>query len=65
MDSNVKISPTEFVIEPNKEVEVSVTFTPRPEDFKYIQKSSGIEISEIASIKILSGPEPTRGRIRR
>lgn len=65
MDSSVKISPTEVVIPPNKEVEVSVSFTPRQEDFKYIQTTNGVEVSEIASINVLSGPEPTRGRIRR
>lgn len=65
MDSSVKIHPTDLVIEPNKEVEVTVNFTPRPEDFKYIQRTGSIEVSEIASIKILTGPEPTRARIRR
>lgn len=65
MNSSVKIIPNEAIIPPNKEIEISVKFTPRQEDFKFLQNSGATDVFEVASLQLVTGPEPTRGRVRK
>ncbi|XP_029166883.1 LOW QUALITY PROTEIN: uncharacterized protein LOC114937540 [Nylanderia fulva] len=62
MDSNWHINPKELILNPKETRRVKIEFSPKKEDFARLQRS---EVSQVATINITWGDEPTRWRIRR
>lgn len=60
----LQVTPSECTVQPGKHVSVTVTYKPTKEDMKHINRT-GAEVLEIGTIKLISGSEVLRGRIRR
>lgn len=65
MNNRVKIIPTEGIISPNSETEIILKFTPKQEDFKFFNTAGVPDVREIAILQLITGTEPTRGRLRK
>ncbi|KAJ8966344.1 hypothetical protein NQ314_003612 [Rhamnusium bicolor] len=62
--ANVKIVPSSFVLIPNQQIEVEVTYIPSIDDHKVFRQSS-IIMADLGNIFVISGTEVNRGRLRR
>lgn len=61
---SVLILPNKFVIKPQQEIGLSVTYTATKEDITYFQNSAIGNVFELGVIKLYTEAEATRGRLR-
>ncbi|KAK9731268.1 hypothetical protein QE152_g13782 [Popillia japonica] len=60
--SDINIDPKQFIINPQEEAIVTVRYRPSKQELKHLQK---VDIVEVGHIKLITGAEATRGRLRR
>ncbi|KAJ8924134.1 hypothetical protein NQ315_006918 [Exocentrus adspersus] len=65
--TSVSVTPSFFVLIPNEQKEVTITFVPTLEDHQVLQKasSSNTTVVEVGSLLLISGTEVNRGRLKR
>ncbi|CAG9766412.1 unnamed protein product [Ceutorhynchus assimilis] len=63
--SNVKIEPNIFVLLPNQEKTVTVTYIPNAKDCQFLKQNRNVFVMDIGKLEIVSGPEVNRARLRR
>lgn len=61
--SNVTLSNKFFVLIPDEQKEITVTYTPNSDDYKNFQRN--LSVVDIGIIKLVWGTEVNRGRLRR
>lgn len=62
---SVSITPNKFIVKPKQELLMHVTYTATKEDIKYFYKATVTDVLEIGIIKLYTGAEALRGRLRR
>lgn len=61
---SVLITPNKFVVKPHQEIIVNVTYSATKEDYKYFQNTASTDILEMGMIKLYTGAEALRGRLK-
>lgn len=62
---SVSIVPNKFVMKPQEEISMTVTYTITKDDFKYFQDTGVANVFELGVIKLYTEAEALRGRLRR
>lgn len=62
--SAISITPKSFVLKPQEDEKITVKYTPTKEDLKYFRTVTVSDV-EIGNIKLCTGAEALRGRIKR
>lgn len=62
--SSLSIEPNKFVLKPQQELRMNVSYTVGKDDLKYFHGSSMSDIIEIGMIKLYTGAEALRGRLK-
>lgn len=63
--SKISVLPNVLIIEPYEEKQVDISLKLSREDMKYLHNNLSNSTHEIGTVKIISGAEATRGRIKR
>lgn len=63
--STVMITPSKIVLRPQQTREIAIRYTVTKEDVKYFSHVAFKDVTEMGSIKLYTGDEALRGRIRR
>lgn len=64
--SNLKVEPILFVLLPNEEKHIKMTYIPNAKDCKILKQNLNVlSVTDIAKLEISSGPEISRARLRR
>lgn len=64
--TNLKIDPSVFVLLPNEEKNIKVTYIPNAKDCRILKQNLIVlPVTDIGKLEIVSGPEVNRARLRR
>lgn len=62
--SSVTVYPSYFILQPEQDQKIVVTYSPQKEDFAFLQSKTGLSVMDVGKIAITYGTEANRGRLR-
>jgi len=63
--TNLRVEPGIFVLLPNEEKIVTVTYIPTARDCRYLKQNSNLQVMDIGKLEIVTGAEANRARLKR
>lgn len=63
--TNLRVEPGIFILLPNEEKIVTVTYIPTAKDCRYIKQNSNLQVMDIGKLEIITGAEVNRARLKR